>query len=70
MRYSQIFLLSSVAITLLSSDAVAVQKGTASNAARERKDNAKVQNERQDINEAEEKIQADLFFTRQEMMLD
>ena len=60
MRYSQIFLLSSVAIALLSSDAVAVQKGNASNSARERKDNVKVQNERQDINEAEEKIQADL----------
>jgi len=60
MRYSQLVLLSSVAIAFLSSNAVAVQKGNASNAARERKDNAKVQNERQDINEAEKKIQADL----------
>jgi len=60
MRYAPIVFLASVAIALLSSDAVAVQKGNASNAGKERRDNAKVQNERQDINEAEEKIQADL----------
>lgn len=54
------FLLSLAAVLPLSSGGLAAQKGNAANAGRERKDDAKVQSERQDINEAEKKIQASL----------
>lgn len=55
-----VFLLAIAAVLPLSSDGLAAQKGNAANAVKERKDDAKVQNERQDINEAEKKIQASL----------
>ncbi|MCY2973481.1 MAG: hypothetical protein NTW52_02310 [Planctomycetota bacterium] len=54
------FLLAIAAGLSLSSDGLAAQKGNPAKAAKERKDDAKVQNERQDINEAEKKIQASL----------
>ncbi len=54
------FLLAIAALLPLSSDGLAAQKGNSANAAKERKDDAKVQNERLDINEAEKKIQASL----------
>jgi hypothetical protein len=58
--FSLAFLLAITGVVILNSDGLSAQKGNASNAATERKDDAKVQNERQDINEAEKKIQASL----------
>ncbi len=58
--FSLAFLLAIAGVASLNSDGLSAQKGNASNAAKERKDDAKVQNERQDINEAEKKIQASL----------
>jgi hypothetical protein len=53
-------LLSCITTFVICSDVFALQKGNPNNAGQERKDDAKVQSERQDINEAEKKIQADL----------
>ena len=60
MRYSHVVLMAFAAFVFGISLASAAQKGKNNNSSQERKDDARVQNERQDVSAAEKKLQADV----------